>query len=71
MTKTPPNHGKTWTKADVAALKDLAAGNTPTRVIGMKMGRTEEAVRSAAQRFDIPLNPPNQPPYGPRKKRNP
>jgi hypothetical protein len=33
--KTPKNHGKDWKPAEVKQLKTLAAGNTPTRVIGL------------------------------------
>ena len=44
MAKPPANHGKQWTPADVKQLKQLAKENTPTRVIGLKMGRTPDAV---------------------------
>ena len=48
MAKTLSNHGKQWSPADVSQLKQLAKQNTPTRVIGLKMGRTEDAVRAKA-----------------------
>jgi hypothetical protein len=67
MAKPPPNHGKQWTKQDVKALEKLADGNTPTRVIGLKLGRTEDSVRSKASEEDISLKPTNQSPYGTRK----
>ena len=35
MAKTPSNHGKQWSPADVSQLKQLAKQNTPTRVIGL------------------------------------
>lgn len=63
MTKTPPNQGKQWTPQDVGQLRDLAKGNTPTRVIGLKLGRSEQAVQSKAQELGISLKPTNQSPY--------
>lgn len=48
-------------------LASLAAANTPTRVIGLKMARSEEAVRSKASEQAISLKPTNQSPYN-RKK---
>jgi hypothetical protein len=55
-----------WTSADDAALRRLAAGNTPTRVIGLKLGRSEDAIRSRAVILGISLKPTNQSPYGSR-----
>lgn len=68
MAKSTRNTGKTWTPSDVSQLKDLARKNTPTRVIGIKLGRTEDAVRNKASEKDVSLKPTNQAPYGPRKK---
>ena len=42
MGKKPTNHGKEWSDKDVSQLKKLADQNTPTRVIGLKLGRTED-----------------------------
>ena len=67
MAKTPGNHGKHWTPQDVAQLKQLAKENTPTRVIGLKMGRTEDAVRTKAGDNNVSLKPTNQSPYNRRK----
>lgn len=67
MAKTPSNHGKQWSPADVSQLKQLAKQNTPTRVIGLKMGRTEDAVRAKASEADVSLKPTNQSPYNRRK----
>ena len=64
---TGKNSGKQWTQAQVQQLKSLASGNTPTRVIGLKMGRTESAVQSKATSEHISLKPINQSPYN-RKK---
>jgi len=68
MTKTPPNHGKPWTNSDIKELKHLANQNTPTRVIGLKMGRTEGSVYSAASEAGVSLKPTNQSPYNRQKK---
>jgi ABC-type Zn uptake system ZnuABC Zn-binding protein ZnuA len=67
MAKTPSNHGKQWSPADVSQLKQLVKQNTPTRVIGLKMGRTEDAVRAKASETDVSLKPKNQSPYNRRK----
>jgi hypothetical protein len=64
MSKRPPNAGKKWTPTEVKQLEKLAVQNTPTRVIGLKLGRTEDSVRSKAQDEDISLKPTNQSPYG-------
>ena len=68
MAKTPKNHGKSWTPSDNKALKHLAYQNTPTRVIGLKMGRTPDAVESHASEVGVSLKPTNQSPYGSSKK---
>ncbi len=67
MAKTLSNHGKQWSPADVSQLKQLAKQNTPTRVIGLKMGRTEDAVRAKASETDVSLKPTNQSPYNRHK----
>lgn len=68
MAKTPKNSGTTWSSDDVKQLKELAKGNTPTRVIGLKVGRSEAAIRSKASDEKISLKPTNQSPYNRRKK---
>ncbi|RJX22800.1 MAG: hypothetical protein C4575_00725 [Desulforudis sp.] len=68
MSKQPSNHGKQWTKNDVNKLSGLAKQNTPTRVVGIKLGRTEDAIRSKASDEGISLKPTNQSPYNRRKK---
>lgn len=65
---TPKNAGKAWTLAQNAQLKSLAKQNTPTRVIGLKTGRTPAAVQSQASNLGISLKPTNQSPYGTKKK---
>ena len=68
MSKSTRNSGKEWTPGDVSQLKDLAKHNTPTRVIGIKLGRTPDAVRSKASEEDVSLKPTNQSPYNRSKK---
>lgn len=67
MAKKPPNSGKQWTRADIGELRSLAQGNTPTRIIGLKMGRTPGAVSTKASEVGISLKPTNQSPYNRRK----
>lgn len=68
MAKKPTNDGKAWTPTQVQQLKTLANGNTPTRVIGLKMGRTPAAISSKASNENISLKPTNQSPYGTKKR---
>ncbi len=64
---TAKKSGKAWSEADEDALRSLAKQNTPTRVMGLKLGRSEDAVRSKAQQLDVSLKPTNQSPYNRRK----
>lgn len=68
MAKAPSNHGKPITSEVVKQVKELAKQNTPTRVIGLKVGRTEDSVQSIASKNNISLKPTNQSPYGTKKK---
>ena len=67
MSKSTRNTGKQWTRGDVKELRDLANQNTPTRVIGLTLGRTPDAVQSKAREMGLSLKPTNQSPYGTRK----
>jgi hypothetical protein len=60
MPKSTRNTGKPWTTSDKKELKVLASQNTPTRVIGLKLGRTPAAVYSQASSQGISLEPPNR-----------
>jgi len=62
------NAGKQWTPADVKHLKELARDNTPTRVIGLKLGRPVGGVEAKAQEKHISLKPVNKSPYNRSKK---
>jgi hypothetical protein len=61
MAKDPPNHGKSWTPAQVKQ-------NTPTRVLGLHLGRTPGAVQAKASSLGVSLKPVNQRPYGTQRK---
>jgi len=69
MPKYNRNSGKHWTLTEVQQLKKLANQNTPTRVIGSKLGRTKDAIYNKASEKNISLSPTNQSPYN-RKNRN-
>ena len=63
MSKKPANHGKSWTAEDIAKIKDLAGKNTPTGIIGLKLGRTEKSIYGKANENKISLHPTNKSPY--------
>ena len=58
------NANKPWSPGQVTLLRSLAKRNTPTRVIGLKMGRSEGSIQSEASKVGISLKPTNQSPYG-------
>jgi hypothetical protein len=64
MSRAKRIHGREWTAEEVKVLKQLVKENTPTRVIGLKLGRSATAIYSKAQREGISLKPTNQSPYG-------
>ena len=68
MSKSTRNSGKAWTSQSKQQLRQLAAGNTPTRVIGLKLGRTAAAIYTQAAKQNTSLEPPNQRPYGTVKR---
>lgn len=67
MAKYNRNSGKAWTPSQVKQVRELARENTPTRVIGLKLGRTPGAVYQKASEEGISLSPTNQSPYNRRK----
>ena len=67
MAKTPKNHGKPWTPTQDAQFRKLNGENTPTRVMGVKLGRTEASVYGRASELGVSLKPVNQRPYNRRK----
>jgi len=62
MAKQPDHAHERWTPAQKAKLKELAKGNTPTRVIAIKLERTPSAVQAEASKLDVSLKPTNQSP---------
>src|SRR5262249_32013507 len=69
MTYSTRNTGDPWTADDIKTLRELVAANTPTRVIGLKLGRTEEAIYAKAKELGLSLKPTNQSPYGTKYRR--
>jgi len=67
MSKSTRNSGKAWSRTEVARVQALAKQNTPTRVIGLLVGRTPAAVYTKASEKGISLKPTNQSPYGSRR----
>jgi len=68
MSKSTRNTGKHWSSSDVQRLQQMAAQNTPTRVMGFKLGRTPESIYSQASQQGISLKPTNQSPYNRRSR---
>lgn len=68
MAKSTRNTGKPWTPGQVSRLEKLADKNTPTRVIALKLGRTEGAVYQKASEERVSLKPTNQRPHTRRGK---
>lgn len=64
MSQSDRNTGKPWTPEDEKSLKQLVQENTPTRVIGLKLGRTEDAIYAKAKELGVSLKPANQSPFG-------
>lgn len=67
MAKYNRNSGKQWTQKEVSQIRNLARENTPTRVIGLKLGRTPAAIYTKASEEGISLTPTNRSPYNRRK----
>lgn len=63
-TRSTRNNGQEWTSEQVEELRELAGGNTPVGVMSVKLGRSEDAIRSKADAEGITLAPPNRKPYG-------
>ena len=55
-------------RSEVARLRELARENTPTRVIGLKLGGPEGGIRGKASEKGISLKPNNQSPYNRRSR---
>jgi hypothetical protein len=59
-TQFSTNTGKRWTATQLKQLRQLAGQNTPPRVIGLALGRTENAVRTKASEKGVSLKSRNQ-----------
>lgn len=68
MAKYNRNSGKSWDDKQINQLAKLADKNTPTRVIGLIMGRTPESIYTKASQEGVSLHPTNQKPYNRRNK---
>ena len=53
-----------WTTDRVQQLRNLATANTPGGVMSIKLGRSQDSIRSKARSEGISLAPPNRSPYG-------
>ena len=67
MPKSTRNSGKQWSASEVKQLRSLAKRNTPTGVIGLRLGRSKAAVQSKAGEKRVSLEPVNRSPYNRRK----
>lgn len=67
MVATPARHNAPWTSEEVHELRKLISQNTPTRVIALRLKRTEEAIYAKASELGLSLKPVNQSPYGTRR----
>lgn len=62
MAKQPAKHHQPWTSGDDQQLKKLIRENTPTRVMGIKLERTPDAVQQHANEIGLSTKPVNQRP---------
>lgn len=62
------NAGKPWTPQEEKKLSQLAKANTPTRVMGLELGRPVGGIQSKASQLGISLKPTNQSPYNRKTK---
>jgi hypothetical protein len=53
---------QSWSKDDIKQLKIFIKENTPTRLIAMKLKRSEISVRAKVQREGLSLRPTNRSP---------
>ncbi len=63
MAETPKNHGKPITSSVVNEVRELAAKNTPIKLIAIKIGRTAASVYGIASVNGIFLKRGNQRSY--------
>jgi hypothetical protein len=63
MPKYLRNAGKPWKPSEVTMIREYAKENTPTRIIGLKLGRSASSIYTKASEKGISLSPTNQSPY--------
>jgi len=63
MNNDSTRKNKKWTHEEIRMLNNYATKNTPTRIIALKMHRTESGVRAKANEQNFSLKPVNQAPY--------
>jgi hypothetical protein len=68
-TKSTRHHEEAWNAAATRDLRGMIKENTPTRVIGLKLGRTEAAIRDKVRELGLSLKPINRSPRTPKKKK--
>lgn len=56
------NDGKPWSDDHLEQLKTLIKENTPTPLIAMKLGRTEDSIRDKVKAEGFSLAPTNRSP---------
>jgi hypothetical protein len=61
---TADGASRRWSTDEDKNLKTLIRQNTPTRLIAMKLKRTEGSVRQHVGRLGLSLKPTNRSPYG-------
>lgn len=59
-----PDPARRWSEEEVEQLKVLISQNTPTRIIGLKLDRSEDAIYSKVSDLGLSLKPTNQSPNG-------
>ena len=57
MAKEPKNHGKSWSPKELKILRALVKANTSGPAIGLRLGRTEDAIYAKAAEENILLRP--------------
>lgn len=50
------NAGKRWRREDLALLRALARKGAPLRLIGLKLGRPDAAIRAKASELGLTIN---------------
>jgi hypothetical protein len=65
VAKPPARHRRPWNPYEVRQLKNYLAGDTPTTIIALRLGRTPEAVRRKASQLRLTEGAVNRRPRTP------